>query len=98
RSDRDWSSDVCSSDLDVQQTPHRPHILDVHSYRTVGRESKQPQLGRVRDVEVKVVAVEKDRLPRMTVAELQSVGCRASKSREQRSEERRVGKEWRCGW
>src|SRR5205807_4173648 len=74
----DWSSDVCSSDLDVGRHPDellwraaggrqdRKHVLDRQ-----GRLRIEPAIGRDR-------AVGPDR---------------------QRSEERRVGKEWRWrGW
>jgi hypothetical protein len=37
---------------DIQETPDRPLVLDVHTYCSVRRKRKQPQFGRMRDVEV----------------------------------------------
>src|SRR5206468_5884871 len=71
RSDRDWSSDVCSSDLDEVQRDLGDYAKTLHF---VG--SKHGDLGQLRRGRIRV-----------------HVGI----ADEQRSEERRVGKECRSG-
>src|SRR5690349_25057233 len=95
RSLRDWSSDVCSSDLGARALPDAPaervgrclEIDDEIRRREVADdEIEQPLV----DEELVVVEIEKGVHP---VALEQVVA-----DRRLRSEERRVGKECRSGW
>src|SRR3546814_1831721 len=83
----DWSSDVCSSDLRTQ--PHLPSRLDE------GPEQSAP------DAAALVRGVDEDRVLAgeaisATATILREVGkpCQAPLDLRDRSEERRVGKEW----
>src|SRR5437867_9584186 len=83
RSYGDWSSDVCSSDLES----------------TSGR---RPAAGAARSALPDVLSQSRRTAPPRTgaAAPLQSAArlLRSRRSREARSEERRVGKEWRSLW
>src|SRR5206468_6728494 len=96
RSDRDWSSDVCSSDLpDIRTTRavHEPYS-DAYAvaeilHRSVddvgGVEKPRDRITRGRPSAERRDAVPRHDIERVDVAEL-------------RSEERRVGKECRARW
>src|SRR5207249_6232405 len=86
RSKRDWSSDVCSSDLSAAGKPlvlalaHDPlHVL-LRQFQVLEQHALE------------------------LAAPVWTLGCLADPFQGQgqiafaRSEERRVGKEWRCGW
>src|SRR5207249_8593741 len=92
RSKRDWSSDVCSSDLHRQRVAERPGLDGVINARAEG-----------------FAAVEAGELHAGVVAEgifplrscfpgraVRELGQRQFEA--MRSEERRGGKEGRCGW
>src|SRR5207249_7517760 len=89
RSKRDWSSDVCSSDLPRRLGPGQlglPQVArDAHT-RVVPRAHPYE--------EALVVGLERARRPAAIGIEW---GRQLATTRE-RSEERRVGKECRCGW
>src|SRR5207253_8217550 len=85
---RDWSSDVCSSDLaDADRVPLR-HMLRAELNR-VGHEPDR-RLGRKDKFVLGVELLEDVVLD--GAAEVPPVHALV------RSEERRVGKEWRCRW
>src|SRR5207249_6702048 len=74
RSKRDWSSDVCSSDLSIEQ-----HLARLEAARAV-----------------MAALPDRDQLALGSLSgELDAHRWRIEVSR---SEERRVGKEWRSGW
>src|SRR5262249_59662459 len=87
----DWSSDVCSSDLGEQAYAARDFSRAKQLYLRVMQETdKKPLHATAYYGLARIAVLEKDpetgdRLFRK-VLELE------------RSEERRVGKEWRCGW
>src|SRR5690606_39449451 len=94
RFSRDWSSDVCSSDLDTggknklyygidgEWTAHTVYVSDSNGKLTVdgGSRTIQNDAG-------------KDETINLKGKQWVYGGLRMG-----RSEERRVGKEWRCGW
>src|SRR5206468_6477496 len=88
RSDRDWSSDVCSSDLrDLRVRLVRELRIDRHdaSARTNDRVDARPiAIGELRLVRARGQAVAQEALEHELA--------------ETRSEERRVGKECRSRW
>src|SRR5206468_5798559 len=92
RSDRDWSSDVCSSDLEAE-----PRELFVRSASRHGRPvvtMRARDLGDACVVDVELEAREDGAEPRSySFADAQQASTFVT---EARSEERRVGKEWRC--
>src|SRR5206468_4421413 len=76
RSDRDWSSDVCSSDLSIDRCEGAVlYDVDGNSYIDLLAGVGVASLGYAH--------------PRYVAALQRQI---------ERSEERRVGKEWRCGW
>src|SRR5205085_8457761 len=86
RFDCDWSSDVCSSDLLYKIKTPGTQVLD--NTTTILDEDSEPQ-------------------PDLTLRVLPEFGGQSKTSEDDyvlgspellRSEERRVGKEWRCGW
>src|SRR5206468_6296585 len=85
RSDRDWSSDVCSSDLDAR--PRDPRRLLV------------PAAGRLllAHAAARLPALAHRLLPGPPLEDRRRLAAvaRAHPRRGARSEERRVGKEWR---
>src|SRR5439155_17667963 len=89
---RDWSSDVCSSDLAVQVLVNE-NLLAL----------RRRQLGDVVERGIPEAAVGRVALD-FLAPELRLVGERTKalpafpEARQQRSEERRVGKECRSGW
>src|SRR5699024_11723358 len=97
RSKRDWSSDVCSSDLNIESIGnvdapigfcliHRPSI--VQSARAAGARDGHAQC--------RVMIGEFDR---ELISERKKIGCLLRLVvRDARSEERRVGNEGRSGW
>src|SRR5206468_6096469 len=94
RSDRDWSSDVCSSDLDVSVGPK---IIDASVKKRMKAALKDIQTGKFAKGWVaeykggykKYNAL----LKKGEQHNIEKVGARL---RSMRSEERRVGKECRC--
>src|SRR5207249_5553902 len=88
RSKRDWSSDVCSSDLNAAGVS-----LLAREQTADGSDGQ-------------LVRVERARLQRRRQIFIARLGTRFQsnlwrrgvRERLSRSEERRVGKEWRCGW
>src|SRR5206468_4400814 len=86
RSDRDWSSDVCSSDLTVGDLIREAvgKKADSGYFET---EILQP---------LKVKGMLERDVSTLSGGELQRVAIALCLGR--RSEERRVGKEWRSGW
>src|SRR5690606_40336369 len=84
RFSRDWSSDVCSSDLDADQ-------LQVWGDTILQLIANIPGTSEVeKTVEDGTPEVRVD-IDRQRMADLDL-------TLSQRSEERRVGKEWTCGW
>src|SRR3989440_9545809 len=81
RSDRDWSSDVCSSDLAVL-------IMEVDGL----------EAGLDQDAERIVEIATKNNAREVRRANTDAERTLLWKSRKQRSEERRVGKECRSRW
>src|SRR5206468_5640546 len=87
RSDRDWSSDVCSSDLHEEEKPMQFGLTD------------HERLRRELQADARVRAL----LPRIQFSGLVSNGDKtsifigAAVEPQERSEERRVGKGGRCG-
>src|SRR5439155_6315075 len=87
---RDWSSDVCSSDLNAAEIRQR------HERRDPGR----------RDAELASIEIQGEQAVEPGKVLHPAVGERAAQEQivgtrlvtEQRSEERRVGKECRSGW
>src|SRR5690606_40001739 len=83
RFSRDWSSDVCSSDLGSLESAALLLRLDAHAVEDVakmpghGVEDAAQKFGAIGDQREQVVAVDGE---------------------DPRSEERRVGKEWRARW
>src|SRR5207249_8020997 len=88
RSKRDWSSDVCSSDLqageDRGQARRQHHFEELRAALAAqhARRLEQPRVDRAHAED----RVDEDRVER------------AEKDQKERSEERRVGKEWRSWW
>src|SRR5690606_41178531 len=80
RFSRDWSSDVCSSDL-VFVFTDRPYTLFVPVRQGEVLEAGTDELG----LRLRVIAGNR-------------VGVHDDDLAAYRSEERRVGKEWRCRW
>src|SRR5206468_7606962 len=94
RSDRDWSSDVCSSDLGAGNRTLRGGavVRDVELADAAERESDRPdQAARGR----RTGGPGRRRPVTRDGADLPG---RVVDHADARSEERRVGKEWRCGW
>src|SRR5690606_40332629 len=97
RFSRDWSSDVCSSDLGRIGE----HQVGLGKVLAVGREG-------ITALDAAFNAVQHEVHQAQTVRvrhQLQSDECLVALEvrlrfgqLEQRSEERRVGTEWRCGW
>src|SRR5207249_7998742 len=83
RSKRDWSSDVCSSDLVGTEAPWNIGKFYGNSYFVDPRGSFVAQASEDKD--------------ELVVAEL-DLGVIEEVRRTWRSEERRVGKECRCRW
>src|SRR5206468_7827291 len=91
RSDRDWSSDVCSSDLE-RWLPHRSRAI------VSGRGAVVPHVDIVilnYEIVVDHRVALASRRPRALVLD-ESHYCKNPRAK-RRSEERRVGKEWRSG-
>src|SRR5207248_8929763 len=86
RSYGDWSSDVCSSDLNPLWEYYAPWNFWVRDWREV-HEILKP-FSNVTNVHGHVHQVLYNEIGKM-----RSIGMLAT-----RSEERRVGKEWRDGW
>src|SRR5207249_5988659 len=84
RSKRDWSSDVCSSDLN--STPGNPRFRGLPAF--LGVQMPRPGGGRVK-IRGKVAGV----FPAKSVHERDTLTEKRT-----RSEERRVGKESRTRW
>src|SRR5207253_8609952 len=82
---RDWSSDVCSSDLHHRQNEHKFLFFFEFGYEL-----------RCPDLACRIV---RHRLQLLVDVEISLVRRVAARVRGvARSEERRVGKECRCGW
>src|SRR5690606_40889231 len=89
RFSRDWSSDVCSSDLAFEFDP-RTRV--VFGFRTLSRLGELASgLGGTRVLLVTDRGLQEAGHEGRAVAFLQEAGI-------DRSEERRVGRECRCGW
>src|SRR3546814_19997170 len=87
----DWSSDVCSSDLDLAQ--HRVDRFDVAGHVDGGGvDDVQEQVGVGRDLERGLERL--DQLVGQLAHEPDGVGEQDGLAARQRTEERRVGKEW----
>src|SRR5207247_6398758 len=82
RSTRDWSSDVCSSDLDLGQAIRPGFDAEFVALR-IGHDDVAPVLG------------EHARAEPGEPGHLVRHGARRAQVEMDRSEERRVGKEWR---
>src|SRR5207302_2960585 len=89
RFSRDWSSDVCSSDLVAAGAKHVMDCVDCHNRPTHIYPSPD------RSVDRAISAGKID--PTLPYIKQQAVTilARDYKSADERSEERRVGKEWR---
>src|SRR5699024_12500105 len=92
RSKRDWSSDVCSSDLTGERKLYRvwfckSRLCPMCNWRRAMKHGIQSQ---------KVVAEVIRREPKVRWLFL-TLSVKNVYDGEERSEERRVGKEWRCG-
>src|SRR5690606_39553587 len=90
RFSRDWSSDVCSSDL-----AHHIEVVFDDGHRVSGIDQlaeRAQQFGDVVEMQAGGWLVEKEQRASFAVIP----GKR--RSRATRSEERRVGKEWSAGW
>src|SRR5699024_11841129 len=90
RSKRDWSSDVCSSDLSMRVLPSRP---PVRSYRSTWSRTHWEELGRYSPSRICVVMF---LLGRLSNPPDRCTGAQENTGHDIRSEERRVGKE--CGY
>src|SRR5206468_5679365 len=92
RSDRDWSSDVCSSDLRIAGVNEMTSSSALGSSRiTLQFDLNRDIDGAARDVQAALNAA-RSLLP---------TGLPSNPTYRKvnpRSEERRVGKEWRSGW
>src|SRR5207249_5587598 len=91
RSKRDWSSDVCSSDLALMAKSEEIQQSDLPLELTAAKEwlaALDRLLPAKSPLDATLTAIERHLVHR---ALAQSNGV-------QRSEERRVGKEWRSGW
>src|SRR5207302_8193488 len=94
---RDWSSDVCSSDLPRHFAPHEPlglfGVLDLVA-------DGHPHAGRDQPTQVGFELVVRKAGHGRGVFTLVAAGEREieQSGRRLRSEERRVGKGWECGW
>src|SRR2546428_13669382 len=99
RSDRDWSSDVCSSDLDPQGVGL---VVAEEAARRLERDDRRDLLGgRLEDVlRVQIEPDDLERLAGDAEEPSQRVDPPEQLVREPplRSEERRVGKECRSRW
>src|SRR5690606_40877322 len=93
RFSRDWSSDVCSSDLEELVPIVGPQVMATNSLVLVVEEGNPAQIGGVEDLA-------RDDLVVVLGAPEVPVGRYASELLEEagvRSEERRVGREGSCG-
>src|SRR5690606_39647364 len=88
RFSRDWSSDVCSSDLKTQ--------VEVRYRNRYGRERRYTTAfeGAIPFVKRRHSEAESDSSRERFEGYMREVPCPSC----ERSEERRVGKEWRSGW
>src|SRR5206468_9165989 len=95
RSDRDWSSDVCSSDLPLPSETAglagRPEADNLVGIYAALSESSREQV--LREFGGGQFSTFKSALADLAVAKLGPIGAKMT----QRSEERRVGKECRAG-
>src|SRR5206468_7555187 len=94
RSDRDWSSDVCSSDLNSRELDRRSRFTEaiLESIPTgVLSIASDGRIQRSNRALSKIFPIEQ--VERAT--RLEDLFTREDTAR---SEERRVGKECRCGW
>src|SRR5690606_40665837 len=93
---RDWSSDVCSSDLLDERRRVTSRRRRAAKSRAVGRVEDQPeapqQQGGLKEEKEKEMAME---LELEVEDKTFSQQDRSATERQRRSEERRVGKEWR---
>src|SRR5205085_7750470 len=94
RFDCDWSSDVCSSDLAARRGVLEGPVLGILGRGVMGQWSDGP------GPELEGECAEAYDLLREVGAmlELAQERAREGKKEQRRSEERRVGKEWRKGW
>src|SRR5206468_10189691 len=91
RSDRDWSSDVCSSDLPVYIATFFAVVLPLKIWNNARNESKLQEQQRLL-MQARLDALTSQINPHFLFNTLNSV---SSLIRSNRSEERRVGKECR---
>src|SRR5206468_5845552 len=92
RSDRDWSSDVCSSDLKLLNVDYDPKVLNVcrlHILRRMGQYLVSEDFSDVSNEEISSRC--------KSFLEQAYQDFVVSSPLDQRSEERRVGKECRSG-
>src|SRR5207248_6910537 len=88
RSYGDWSSDVCSSDLDpLRVAPQERTKAEVLGHGQIGKDAAPFR---------RVAETARDQPVRLEAGDRGSVVADLAAARAQRSEERRVGKE--CGW
>src|SRR5699024_11672321 len=92
RSKRDWSSDVCSSDLQLPTVAlHGPRTVSENVRHVTGTVNEQP----VDPIGWQAVTM------MWALKVIRSTTAAARRGRRRwpwRSEERRVGKEWSAGW
>src|SRR5690606_40934023 len=91
RFSRDWSSDVCSSDL-VQDIKHLA-VTQYFNRRAVDLEQIDPFPSKALQAVFRILA---DAFQRIGFR-VMNIPCTRKFRRDMRSEERRVGKEWRSG-
>src|SRR5206468_5311357 len=98
RSDRDWSSDVCSSDLKFGRSVRLPEG-DVPAAKGSGLSKSAASRHFVALSSEKLDAFMSSDLSKLDLLVIQIDGLHVSDDLMLvRSEERRVGKECRCGW
>src|SRR5206468_4739818 len=97
RSDRDWSSDVCSSDLSRDGGCDRIRsALSVTVF--AGRFWRPRRQAAEKPLRDELLSIERLEERALALAASLTVDPNPRHRARNRSEERRVGKEWRTGW
>src|SRR5690606_39292029 len=96
RFSRDWSSDVCSSDLETFRLTTK--LGDDAGLRRYRIERLNRDGSRVLEHETNLLTQCPDPLTTHVPKQAVEVLFNQAEPTEYRSEERRVGKEWRCAW